>query len=342
MRWFRPVVRRPPTSRALGAAEALVDPVQGLHPVGGVDAFGREHPHAREHVLLLLRVELYRPVERILDGLVAATDRHRDAPARRVELEVLEGSHDVLHTRPPAGRLDRLLVGGLHPLEGLDHVIAPVGRPTRLPELLRAALDELLLERILGGVGHLGPVRAAEPHHEPLGQVPKLLEEERRVVVDDEALAEEPADPALAIHRGEVRSPEAVEDHVGLGGEKLRDLGRQVALEELGPEGLDHLDVGLELAEGADEDRPRVAPPMPPSSVIFSTQASAAFFAGIPKVLEAGPESSVTMPTRSSLGAPATLEGGVWVAAGGDRTAIRVSTLSAVMLARRFFIMLSL
>src|SRR5438034_6333094 len=106
MRWFRPVVRRPPTSRALGAAEALVDPVQGLHPVGGVDAFGREHPHAREHVLLLLRVELYRPVERILDGLVAATDRHRDAPARRVELEILEGSHDVLHTRPPAGRLE--------------------------------------------------------------------------------------------------------------------------------------------------------------------------------------------------------------------------------------------
>src|SRR5438093_322183 len=34
------------------------------------------------------------------------------------------------------------------------------------------------------------------------------------------------------------------------------------------------------------------APPMPPSSLIFSTQASAAFFAGIPKVLEAGPESS--------------------------------------------------
>src|SRR5438309_1958221 len=174
MRWFRPVVRRPPTSRALGAAEALVDPVQGLHPVGGVDALGREHPHAREHVLLLLLVELYRPVERILDGLVAATDRHRDAPARRVELEILEGSHDVLHTRPPAGRLDRLLVGGLHPLEGLDHVIAPVGRPTRLPELLRAALDELLLERILAGVGHLGPVRAAEPHHEPLAQIPSM------------------------------------------------------------------------------------------------------------------------------------------------------------------------
>ncbi len=84
------------------------------------------------------------------------------------------------------------------------------------------------------------------------------------------------------------------------------------------------------------------APPMPPSSLIFSTQASAAFFAGIPKVLEAGPESSVTMPTRSSLGAPATLEAGVWVAAGGDRTAIRVSTLGAIMLARRFFIMLSL
>src|SRR3989454_3408406 len=58
-----------------------------------------------------------------------------------------------------------------------------------------------------------------------------------------------------------VRSPEAVEDHVRLGGEKLRDLGRQVALEELWPEGLDHLDVGLELAEGADEDLPRVPPP---------------------------------------------------------------------------------
>src|SRR5438132_94665 len=34
------------------------------------------------------------------------------------------------------------------------------------------------------------------------------------------------------------------------------------------------------------------APPMPPSSLIFSTQASAAFFAGIPTVLEAGPERS--------------------------------------------------
>src|SRR3989442_7010961 len=109
MRGFRPVVRRPPTSRALGAAEALVDPVQGLHPVGGVDALGREHPHAREHVLLLLRVELYRPVERILDGLVAAANRHRDSPARGVELEILEGSHYVISTLPPAGRLHLLL-----------------------------------------------------------------------------------------------------------------------------------------------------------------------------------------------------------------------------------------
>src|SRR2546429_8913438 len=66
---------------------------------------------------------------------------------------------------------------------------------------------------------------------------------------------------SLAVHRSEVRPPEAVEYHVGLGGEKLRDLGRQIALEELRPEGLDHLDVGLQLAEGAGEDLPRVPPP---------------------------------------------------------------------------------
>src|SRR2546427_12193369 len=105
------------------------------------------------------------------------------------------------------------------------------------------------------------PPRSTLFPYTTLFRSPKLLEEERRVVVDDEALAEEPADPALAVHRGEVRSPEAVEDHVGLGGEKLRDLGRHGALEELGPEGLDHLDVGPELAVGADDDLPRVPPP---------------------------------------------------------------------------------
>src|SRR5216117_680281 len=446
--WFRPDVRCPPTSRALGAAEALVDPVQGLHPVGRVDALGREHPHAREHVLIPLRVELDRPVERVLDGLVTAADRHRDAPAGRVELQILEGPNHVVRARPPSGSLDRLFVRGLHALKGLHHVVAPVGRPARLAELLRATLDELPLERVPGGVGHLGPVRSPEAHDEAVGQVPKLLEEERRVVVNDEALAEEPANSALAVHRGEVRPPETVEDHVGLGGEELRDLGRQVTLEELRPKRLDHLDVRLQLAEGAAEDLPRVptprvvlvearnglhvglrgqeiagradpvdagvrggaehvlvlglledargpaveedreepellghrghghavgardvtddqvyllvgreppelgdhlvaefrrlavrtgttfTPPIPPASLIFSTQASAAFLAGMPKVLEAGPESSVTMPTRSSLGAP--FGAGPWAAAGGDRTAI-----SAITLMRRVFIMLS-
>src|SRR5881397_2602799 len=54
----------------------------------------------------------------------------------------------------------------------------------------------------------------------------------------------------------------------------------------------------------------------------------------LPILLEAGPESSVTMPTRSSLGAPAALGAGVWAAAGGDRTAI-----SAITLSRGVFIM---
>src|SRR5438094_323376 len=172
--WFRPDVRCPPTSRALGAAEALVDPVQGLHPVGRVDALGREHPHAREHVLIPLRVELDRPVERVLDGLVTAADRHRDAPAGRVELQILEGPNHVVRARPPSGRLDRLFVRGLHALKGLHHVVAPVGRPARLAELLRATLDELPLERVPGGVGHLGPVRSPEAHDEAVGQVPSM------------------------------------------------------------------------------------------------------------------------------------------------------------------------
>src|SRR2546430_3554331 len=61
----------------------------------------------------------------------------------------------------------------------------------------------------------------------------------------------------------------------------------------------------------------------------------------MPKVLEAGPESSVTMPIRSSFGAPATLGEGAWAAARDNTTAITPVTLSAITPRRRVFIKLS-
>src|SRR6516164_710590 len=62
--------------RALRAREPLLYPVGDLHPVRWVHALHREHLDVRETGKPRPRVHLRHPVYGLLDGLVAAADRH--------------------------------------------------------------------------------------------------------------------------------------------------------------------------------------------------------------------------------------------------------------------------